>query len=126
MFIPAISCLTTSNIPCLKDLTFQVPMQYSSLQHWSLLLPSDRHIHNLASFLLGLGLFIPSVAISLLFLSSILNTFQSGELIFQCHIFLPFHNVHGVLQAGYGLGPSLSAKIITGRASGDLMLMSIP
>ena len=33
-----ISCLTTSNLPWFMDLTFQVPMQYYSLQHWTLLL----------------------------------------------------------------------------------------
>ena len=27
-------CLTTSNLPWFVDLTFQVPMQYCSLQHW--------------------------------------------------------------------------------------------
>ena len=38
MFILAISLLTTSNLPWFMDLTFQVPMQYSSLQHQTLLL----------------------------------------------------------------------------------------
>ena len=33
MFILAISCLTTSTLPWFMDLTFQVPMQYCSLQH---------------------------------------------------------------------------------------------
>ena len=37
-FTFAISCLTTSNLPWFMDLTFQVPMQYCSLQHWTLLL----------------------------------------------------------------------------------------
>ena len=37
MFILAISCLTTSNLPWFMDLTFQVPMQYCSLQHQTLL-----------------------------------------------------------------------------------------
>ena len=37
-FTPAISCLTTSNLPWFMDLTFQVPMQYCSLQHQTLLL----------------------------------------------------------------------------------------
>ena len=37
-FTLAISCLTTSNLPSLMDLTFQVPMQYCSLQHRILLL----------------------------------------------------------------------------------------
>ena len=32
------SCLTTSNLPWFMDLTFQVPMQYCSLQHQTLLL----------------------------------------------------------------------------------------
>ena len=37
-FTLAISCLTTSNLPWFMDLTFQVPMQYCSLKHWTLLL----------------------------------------------------------------------------------------
>ena len=38
MFTLAISCLTTSNLPWFTDLTFQVPMHYCSLQHWTSLL----------------------------------------------------------------------------------------
>ena len=38
MFTLAISCLTTSNLTWFMDLTFQVPMQYCSLQHRILLL----------------------------------------------------------------------------------------
>ena len=38
MFTLAISYLTTSNLPRFMDLTFQVPMQYCSLQHRTLLL----------------------------------------------------------------------------------------
>ena len=37
MFTLAISCLTTFNLPCFADLTFQVAMQYCSLQHRYLL-----------------------------------------------------------------------------------------
>ena len=37
MFTLAISCLTTSYLPWFMDLTFQVPMQYCSLKHWTLL-----------------------------------------------------------------------------------------
>ena len=37
-FTLAISYLTTSNMPWFMDLTIQVPMQYCSLQHWTLLL----------------------------------------------------------------------------------------
>ena len=38
IFTLAISCLTTSSLPGFMDLTFQVPMQYCSLQHRTLLL----------------------------------------------------------------------------------------
>ena len=37
MFILVLSCLTTSNLPWFMDLTFQVSMQYCSLQHQTLL-----------------------------------------------------------------------------------------
>ena len=37
-FTLAVSCLTTSNLPWFMDLTFQVPMQYCSLLHRTLLL----------------------------------------------------------------------------------------
>ena len=37
MFTLAISCLPTFNLPWFVDLTFQVPMQYWSLQHQTLL-----------------------------------------------------------------------------------------
>ena len=38
MFTLAISCLTTSNLPWFIDSTFQIPMQYCSLQHLTLFL----------------------------------------------------------------------------------------
>ena len=53
-----------------------------------------------ADWELWLSLFILSRAISLLFPSSILDTYQPGRLIFQCHTCLPFHTVHEVLQPG--------------------------
>ena len=37
-FTLVISCLTTFNLPWFMDLTFQVPMQYCSLHHWTLFL----------------------------------------------------------------------------------------
>ena len=37
MFILVISHLTSSNLPWFMDLTVQIPMQYYSLQHWTLL-----------------------------------------------------------------------------------------
>ena len=66
------------------------------------------HIHNWVLVLLWLHLFILSGVISPLISSSI-NMISSsinwaptnlGEFSFQCHIFLPFHTVHGVLKAG--------------------------
>ena len=57
------------------------------------------HIHSWALFLLWLHLFIVSGVISLPFSSSLLGTYRPGEFLFQCHIFLPFHAVHGVLKA---------------------------
>ena len=38
MFTLAISYLTTCNLPWFMDLTFQIPMYYCSLWHWTLLL----------------------------------------------------------------------------------------
>ena len=50
MFTLAISCLTSSNLLWFIDVTFQVPMQYCSFQHQTLLSPPDtskteRHFH---------------------------------------------------------------------------------
>ena len=97
-FTLAISCLTTSNLPWFMDLTS--PGSYAILFFIALGFTSiTSHIHNWALFLLWFSLFILWVAISLLFSSSILSTCWSGKFIFQCHIFLPFHTVHGVLKA---------------------------
>ena len=79
------------------DLTFQIPMQYCSLQHRTLL-PSPVtsttwHYFHFCSFFILFGVISP------LFSSSILGTDRPGEFISQCHIFLPFHTVHGVLKA---------------------------
>ena len=80
------------------DLTFQVLMLYSSLQHRTLL-PSPVTSTTGCCFYFGSGLFILSQVISSLFSSSITGTYRPGEFIFQCYIFLPFHTVHGVLKA---------------------------
>ena len=63
MFTLAIYCLTTSNFPWFMDWTFQVPMQYCSLQHWTWLSPPDTSsigccfcIGSASSFLLELFL----------------------------------------------------------------------
>ena len=60
---------------------------------------STSSIHNWVLFLLWLHLFILSGVTSPLISSSILGTYQPGEFIFQCPIFLPFHTDHGVLKA---------------------------
>ena len=71
MFILAISCLTTSYFPWFRDLAFQVPMQYFSLQHWSLLLSSVTcttgycfHFSSVSSFFLELFFHSSPVAYS--------------------------------------------------------------
>ena len=98
MFTLAISCLTKSNLPWFMDLTFQVPMQKCSLQHWILLSSPDISTTECCFH------FILSGAISNfppLFFCGILNTFwpgSGGGLIFQCDIFLPFYTAHGVLM----------------------------
>ena len=79
------------------DLTFQVPMQYCSLQHRTLL-PSPV-TSTTGHCLLWLRLFILSGVISPLISTSILGTYRPGEFIFQCHIFVPFHTVLGILKA---------------------------
>ena len=62
-------------------------------------LPSiTSHIHSWESFWLWLQLFTVSGVISPLLFSSILCTYWPKEFIFQCHIFLPFHTVHGTLK----------------------------
>ena len=79
------------------DLTFWVPLQYCSLHHRTLVSPPDTSTPGYC-FPLWLSPFVLSGAISLLFSSNILGTYQPGEFIFQCHTFLPFHTVHGVLK----------------------------
>ena len=97
-FTLAISCLTTSNLPRFMDLTFQVTMHYCSLQHRTLL-PSPVTSTAGCCFCFG--------STSSFFLESFLHSSpvaywaptDLGLFIFQCHIFLPFHTVHGVLKA---------------------------
>ena len=79
------------------DLTFEVPIAillFTALDFISI----TSHIHNWVLFLFWLRVFILSGVISPLISSSILGTYQLGEFIFQCLIFLPFHTVHGVLK----------------------------
>ena len=89
VFTLAISCLTTSNLPWFMDLPFQVPMQYCSLQHQTLLSPPDTSTTEhcvcfgpATSFFLEL--FVIALCSSLI---SIPDNFQPGGLIFRCHLF---------------------------------------
>ena len=84
MFILAISCLITYNLPWFMDLRFQAPIQYRLIQHQDFTF-TTRHIHIWASFLLWPRLLIHSIVINnspLLFPSSILDSFCHGGLIF--------------------------------------------
>ena len=102
MFTFVISCLTTSNLHWFMDLTFQVPMQYCSLQHRTLLLsPVPSTTGFFFFFFFWLHPFLLYGVISPLISSSILGTYRSGEFIFQCLIFLPFHTVHGFSRQEY-------------------------
>ena len=95
IFTLAMSCLTTSNLSWFMDLTFQVPMQYCSLQRRTLL-PSPIISKTGCYFCFGSA---SSFLLELLSLSgNLLGPYWPGEFIFQCHIFLPFHTVHGVLK----------------------------
>ena len=98
MFTLAISCLTTSNLPWFMDLTFQVPLQYCSYS----IRPCIYHQSHpqLCGFFIWLHLFILSGVICPLISSSIMGTYWPAEFLFQCPIILPFHTVHGVLNAG--------------------------
>ena len=87
-FTLAISCLTTSNWPWFMNLTFQVPMQYGSLQHRTLLSPPD------TSTTEWLFCFNPAFSFFLeLFLHyspSIWDTYQAGGLICLFIVFMGF------------------------------------
>ena len=96
MFTPTISCLTISNMPWFMDLTFHGPI-YIALYSIGLTFITN-HIHNWV-FLLWLCLFILSGVTSPGISSCILDAYWPWEFIFRCPIFLPFHTVHGVLNA---------------------------
>ena len=97
-FTLAISCLTNfqvalihgPNIPSSYAILFFIALDFTFI---------TSHIHNWVLFLFCLCLFILSGVFSPLISSSILGPYQCEEFIFQCPIFLPFHTVHGVLEA---------------------------
>ena len=102
MFTLAIACLTTSNLLWFMDLTLQVPMQYCSLQHWTLL-PSP------VTFTTGCCLYFGSV--SSFFLELFLHwsavpgltglQYQPGEFISQCPIWCLFILLMGFSRQEY-------------------------
>ena len=100
---------TTWESPWLDHIQFtlihgpNIPGSYAILFFTVLnIILTTRHIHNWMSFLLWPSCFILSGAISncpQLFPSSISDTFWPEGFIFWCHIFLPFHTIHGILTA---------------------------
>ena len=90
MFTLTNSCLTTSNLPWFRDLTFRVSVQYC--------------FFIALDFTFTTRCIIFSGAISLLFPSCILDTYQPGGLIFQCHIFCLFILLIGLLRQEYWSG----------------------
>ena len=95
---PAISCLTTSYLPWFMDLWFQF---LCNIVLCSIRLYFHYQSYPQLGVVLALALFPVSGVISSLFSSSILGTYWPGEFIFQCHIFLPFHTLYGVLKQDY-------------------------
>ena len=98
-FTLAISCLTTSNLPWFMDLTFQVPIQYCSLQHWTLL-PSPVTSTTGCCFCFGS---VSSFFLELFLHGSPVAYWTSTDLgsssFSVLPIFLPFNSVHGVFKA---------------------------
>ena len=76
------------NIPGSCEILFFTASDFTSI---------TSHIHKCVFFILSLRLFLLSGVISPLISSSTLGTYQPGEFIFQCPIFLSFHTVHWVL-----------------------------
>ena len=86
-----------STLPWFIDLTFQVPMQYRSLEHHTLLSPPDMsttechfHLDPASSFFLKLFLCFSTIVFW--------TPTDLGALIFWCCIILPFHTVHTFLK----------------------------
>ena len=114
-FTLAISCLTTSNLPYFMDLTFKFPMQYCSLQHWTLLLSP---ITSTAGYYVFFGSILSLIS------SSILGTYRPGEFLFQYPIILFFILFMGFSRQEYWSGlpfPSPVDHILS-----DLSTMTCP
>ena len=97
MFTLAIYCLTTSNLPWFMDLTFQVPLQYSFLQHQSFISVMS-HIHDWALFLLWLSLFIFFWSHFSTLPVAYWEPIDLGSSSFSAIYLFAFYTVHGVLN----------------------------
>ena len=96
MFILAISCLTTSNLPWFVDLTFQVLW---NIALYSIGLYFHYQSHPQLGIVFALALFLHSSwSYSPQISRSILGTYRPVEFIFHCPIFLSFLTVHGGSQ----------------------------
>ena len=98
IFTLAMSCLSTSNLPWFMVLTFQVPMQYCSLKHQTLLSSPDTSTTG-HCFCFGSG---SSFLLELLLHSSPVTYWAPtnlGSSSFSVISFCFFHTVHGVLKA---------------------------
>ena len=89
MFSLAISCLTTSNLPWFMDLTFQVPIQYCSLQHRTLF-PSLVTSATGCCFCFGS---VSSFFLELFLHSSLVAYWAPTTWGVHLSVFLPFHTV---------------------------------
>ena len=102
MFTLAMSFLTTFYLRWFMDPIFQVPVQYCSLWHQTLLSPlgisaAENHPHFGPAPSLLLELSVTALCSAPV---AYWTSYNLGwGLIFQHHIFLPFHTVHRVLQA---------------------------
>ena len=95
IFTLSISCLTTSNLPWFMDLTLQVPMQYYSSQHQTLLLSSvtsttGRYVRFGSASLFFLDLFLHSSLIAYWALTYLGVQFFSVISSLPFHIFMGF------------------------------------
>ena len=102
--IPKMSVLTLATSVWPLPVYLSLWMRHSGFLCSIALIASDStlttgHIHNWVLFPPWLSLVILTGAISPLVSSSILDTYQPEGFIFQGHIYLPFHTVHGVLNA---------------------------
>ena len=123
MFSLAISCLTTSNLPCFMDLTFQVLMQKCSLQTLTLLPSPITSTPGCCFHFDSLSL----IFLELLLHSSLVPCWAPTNMgsSFSVSYFLPFHTVHGVLKArilkrfaiSFSRGPCSTFKVVHWRKS---------